>query len=85
MQTTLNAWPEGTPKVVNHRIVREYIQKTSDKVGVSSITIYGTSVTHIRKEASTWFVDWTLLQENARTGDFVTSQNTSVNMLRIIR
>ncbi|KXG52892.1 Dimethylaniline monooxygenase, N-oxide-forming [Penicillium griseofulvum] len=61
LQTTLNAWPEGTPHFVKHHVLKEYIQDTSTKAGVDDITKYGARVTRVYKDGPTWTVHWSTL------------------------
>lgn len=78
MRVKLNAWPEGTPDFVSHRIMKEYIQDTSKKCGVDTVTIYGARVVNARKEGSTWKVSWTTLHEDRDTGKIEEKLETSV-------
>ncbi|KAJ6092488.1 hypothetical protein N7486_007777 [Penicillium sp. IBT 16267x] len=45
LRIKLNAWPQGTPHYVKHSVLKDYIQDTSNKSGVSDVTIYGALVT----------------------------------------
>ncbi|KAJ5783234.1 hypothetical protein N7457_005008 [Penicillium paradoxum] len=67
LQTTLNAWPEGTALYVKHPVIKDYIQDTSKKAGVDHITKFGARVTRVYKEGATWTVHWSTL--NDRDGD----------------
>lgn len=79
MRTTLNDWPENTPRYVSHPVIREYVQGTAAKVGANDVTIFGALVTKVWKEELTWSLAWTLLQEDATTGDLCETHHTSVN------
>ncbi|KAH8695134.1 pantothenate transporter [Talaromyces proteolyticus] len=65
LRTTLNAWPDGTPDVVNHDVIQKYIQDTSRKTGVEDVTVWGARVTDLRKDGSTWHVKWTTLHRDS--------------------
>ncbi|PYH42507.1 putative FAD dependent oxidoreductase [Aspergillus saccharolyticus JOP 1030-1] len=66
MRVKLNAWPEGTPEFVSHKVMKEYIQDTSRKAGADGVTIYGARVTSVRKDGHKWHVTWTTLQEEEK-------------------
>lgn len=63
MRVKLNAWPEETPDYVSHSVMRDYIQDTSRKTGVHDITVYGARVKNISKQAETWEVTWSRLEQ----------------------
>ncbi|KAJ5528723.1 hypothetical protein N7527_002116 [Penicillium freii] len=77
LRTTLNNWPENTPDYVNHHVLLEYIQETSESTGVDKVTEYGALVTNIYKQGQKWQVTWTSLLEDAQTGDFVETYHSS--------
>lgn len=68
MRVKLNAWPEGTPDFVSHRVMQAYIQNTAEKAGVHDVTIYGAKVKNVSMEGETWFVTWSKLRKNDETG-----------------
>lgn len=65
MKTTLNDWPPGTPDYVNHHVLKDYIQETSRKNGVDSLTIFGARVTDLRKGARDWDLRFTTLRRDS--------------------
>lgn len=65
LRTTLNAWPDGTPDFVDHGVIKEYIQDTSEKTGVHGVTRWGARVVDIQKEEAQWKVTWSVLREDA--------------------
>ncbi|QKX57136.1 uncharacterized protein TRUGW13939_04244 [Talaromyces rugulosus] len=69
LRTTLNAWPEGTPDIVDHGVIKDYIQNTSIKTGVSGVTRLGARVVDVQKEETTWKVTWSVLRGDAEKGD----------------
>ncbi|KAJ5714592.1 uncharacterized protein N7483_011773 [Penicillium malachiteum] len=71
LRTKLNHWPEGTPNYVNHSVLKDYIQDTSQKAGVDDATIYGALVTDIHKEGQEWHVSWKLLNNEHQTNELV--------------
>ncbi|KAJ5184103.1 hypothetical protein N7492_001719 [Penicillium capsulatum] len=75
LRTKLNAWPNGTPSFVNHRVLKEYIQNTSTKAGVDNVTILGALVTRIYKDGQRWHVHWKSLHEDLE--DNVSGQEQS--------
>ncbi|OJJ44153.1 hypothetical protein ASPZODRAFT_145266 [Penicilliopsis zonata CBS 506.65] len=77
MRVKLNAWPEGTPDFVSHKIMKEYIQDTSRKTGVEQVTIYGACVSRIQKNTSGWEVTWSTLHEDPQTGKLEEKEATS--------
>jgi hypothetical protein len=81
LRTKLNAWPEGTPHYVNHSVLKEYIQDTSNKAGVDDVTIYGALVTEVYKQGHEWHVHWTTLHEDSETGKLVEQQQFAVNSM----
>lgn len=68
LRTKLNAWPDGTPHYVNHRVLKEYIQDTSSKAGVDNVTIFGALVTKVYKDGHGWHVHWSSLHEDPKEG-----------------
>jgi hypothetical protein len=64
MRTTLNDWPPGTPDYVNHNVLKDYIQETSRKNGVDSLTIFGARVTDLRKNATEWNLTFSTLRRD---------------------
>jgi hypothetical protein len=69
LRTTLNAWPEGTPDIVDHGVIKDYIQNTSKKTGVSGVTRWGARVVDVQKEETTWKVTWSVLRGDAEKGN----------------
>lgn len=78
MQTTLHAWPEGTPRVVSHPVIKGYIQETSEKTGADAVTVYGALVSRIWKVDSEWRVQWALFRENDHEVKTAGKENVSV-------
>ncbi|KAJ5638644.1 hypothetical protein N7528_001034 [Penicillium herquei] len=78
LRTTLNSWPEGTPYYVNHSVLKDYIQDTSQKAGVDDATIYGALVTDIHKEGQEWHVSWKLLNDDQQTDELVEATQSQV-------
>lgn len=78
LRTTLNAWPEGTRRYVNHRVLKDYIQDTSRRAGVDAATIYGALVTRVFKNGQKWHVVWSSLREDSHTKSVVEHQQTEV-------
>ncbi|KAJ5667012.1 hypothetical protein N7507_002876 [Penicillium longicatenatum] len=76
LRTKLNAWPEGTPHYVKHNVLKDYIQDTSNKSGVSNATIYGALVTKVYKQEQKWHVHWTSLNEDLQTASLVESHKS---------
>lgn len=68
MKLKINSWPAGTADFVNHRVLNEYIQNTSQKTGVHSKTVYRTRVEKVFKSGEVWKVQTSTLMENQ--GDF---------------
>lgn len=56
MKLKINSWPPGTEDYVNHRVLNDYIQDTSQKTGVHSKTLYNTRVETIFKSGRLWKV-----------------------------
>ena len=61
MKLRINSWPDGTADFVNHRVLNEYIQDTSHKLGVHSRTVYDTRVEKVVKRGQAWKVQTTTL------------------------
>ncbi|KAJ5626213.1 Dimethylaniline monooxygenase N-oxide-forming [Penicillium lagena] len=78
LRTTLNAWPEGTPRYVNHHVLKDYIQDTSRVAGVDAATIYGALVTRVFKNGQKWHVVWSSLHEDSHTKGVVEQQHTEI-------
>lgn len=76
LRTRLNAWPDGTPHYVNHRVLKEYIQDTSNKAGVDNVTKFGALVTSVYKSGPEWNVHWSSLHEDPK-GDGISRQRQS--------
>ncbi|THC96261.1 hypothetical protein EYZ11_004254 [Aspergillus tanneri] len=68
IRTKLNAWPEGTPDFVSHTVIQAYIQDTAEKSGVHDATLYGARVKDVSKDGETWYVTWSTLREDDKTG-----------------
>lgn len=81
LRTTLNSWPEGTDFYVKHSVLKDYIQDTSRKTGVDSVTNYGAQVTNIQKEGNEWHVSWASLQDDQHTEDLTTTTHSQVCFL----
>lgn len=79
LRTKLNAWPQGTPHYVKHSVLKDYIQDTSNKSGVSDVTVYGALVTKVHKQEQKWHVHWTSLKEDLQTGMLVESHKSLVS------
>ena len=77
MKTTLNDWPPGTADYVNHHVLKDYIQETSKKNGVDSLTIYGARVTDLRKGATEWDLRFLTLRKDS-LNDKVEEQERSL-------
>lgn len=56
MKLKINSWPAGTDDYVNHRVLNEYIQDTSRRTGVHSLTHYNTRVEKVLKSGKGWKV-----------------------------
>lgn len=69
LRTTLNAWPEGTPDFVDHSVIKDYIQNTSKKTGVDSVTRWGVRVVDLQKEGAAWKVIWLVIHGHTGNGD----------------
>ncbi|RAK99928.1 putative FAD dependent oxidoreductase [Aspergillus ibericus CBS 121593] len=78
MRVKLNAWPEGTPEFVSHRVMKEYIQDTSKKAGADGVTVYGARVNRLRKNEQQWHVTWSTLKENDQSGSLAEQEETAV-------
>jgi cation diffusion facilitator CzcD-associated flavoprotein CzcO len=61
---TLNSWKSGTPEIVQHNVLKEYIQDTASKTGLDAITLYNTRVEHAAKQGSKWHVETTTLSKS---------------------
>jgi ACS family pantothenate transporter-like MFS transporter len=57
LETTLSPFPPGTPDVVSHSVLKEYIQDTAVKTGVDEITKYDTEVKELSKSGDEWVVE----------------------------
>ncbi|KAJ5336188.1 Dimethylaniline monooxygenase [Penicillium brevicompactum] len=68
LETKLNAWPEGTGPFVKHHVLKTYIQDTSRKAGVESVTKFGARVDRVHKNGSTWDVHWSTLGGSDQEG-----------------
>lgn len=62
----LNAWKPGTEDHVDHSVLREYIQDTSQTSGVDSSTVYNTRVDNVLKEGIIWHVHTSTLSRHER-------------------
>ncbi|GAO17433.1 hypothetical protein UVI_02052260 [Ustilaginoidea virens] len=71
VQTTLNPWPKDTPDFVHHCKVKEYVQETSERIGMRKVTVFGAYVTNVYKHGPKWNVNWKVLQDRAETGELV--------------
>lgn len=78
LRTKLNAWPDGTPRYVNHRVIKDYIQDTSKKAGVDDVTNFGSLVTRVHKDVGKWHLHWTLLHEDTESSDLVEEEKSDV-------
>jgi hypothetical protein len=88
MKTTLNDWPPGTPDYVNHHVLKDYIQETSKKNGVDSLTIYGARVTDLRKGATDWDLRFSTLRRDSLNGKVEEQERSLVRAVvkpRIVR
>ncbi|CAI6341648.1 unnamed protein product [Periconia digitata] len=84
LETTLHPFAPGTPDVVRHSVLADYIRDTSVKTGVHAITTYNTKVSSVRQishQPPLWSVSSTTLQASpsgTRTLEKSTSQYTHV-------
>ncbi|KAF2707101.1 MFS general substrate transporter [Pleomassaria siparia CBS 279.74] len=68
LETTLNPFPKGTPDIVSHSVLKDYIQDTSAKTGVEVSTRYNTEVKKLSKSGGKWTVNsLTLTGKNSGT------------------
>ncbi|PWY86668.1 pantothenate transporter, partial [Aspergillus heteromorphus CBS 117.55] len=77
MRVKLNAWPEGTPEFVSHRVMKEYIQDTSAKAGSDAVTIYGARVTKLHKDEGNWRLTWSTLEKSEESGALEEQEQTA--------
>lgn len=56
LQTSLLPWPKETPPIVNHKVLKEYIQNISKTTGVDEFTRYNTRVIDLQKAEGKWNV-----------------------------
>lgn len=57
LEMKINTFKPGTPSIVNHRVLKEYIQDTSSKFDIPACTLYNTRVEHIFKKNKRWQVE----------------------------
>ncbi len=57
----LNPWKPGTPPIVNHSILAEYIQDTASRCGLNTCTLYNTRVERASKVKNKWRLQTTSL------------------------
>jgi len=66
LRMSLNSWRDGTEEIVQHQIIKEYIQTTSIKTGVDDNTLYNTRVDSVVKQGHKWQVSTsTLLRDDS--------------------
>jgi ACS family pantothenate transporter-like MFS transporter len=57
LETTLNAFPPGTPDFVSHSVLGAYIQDTAVKTGIHQVTQYDTEVKKLSKRRNEWILE----------------------------
>ena len=77
LETTLNAFPPGTPDFVSHDVLKDYIQDTAFKTGVHELTRYNTEVKDLWRSDTTWSVDAVTLHTD-KTGNVSRERNIQV-------
>lgn len=54
LETTLNPLKPGTESFVLHNVLKDYIQDTAEKTGVTKNTQFNTRVEHVFKTGDKW-------------------------------
>lgn len=90
---TINSWKPDTPEIVNHSVLKAYIQDTAAKEGIDAVTLYNTRVENAIKQGEKWRIETTTLSNSesgklakiARTWVSLTPRNKGFNELTYIR
>jgi cation diffusion facilitator CzcD-associated flavoprotein CzcO len=65
LEMTINSWKPGTEDIVEHDVLKQYIQDTVTKHDVESFTAYNTRVEQVVQEADGWQVQTSTLDVTA--------------------
>jgi len=61
IELKINSWKPNTPPIVNHRIIKDYIQDTATKYNIPDCTLYKTRVDRASKIQNIWQIQTTTL------------------------
>ena len=73
LETSLLPWPKGTPPIVKHSVLKEYIQSISKTTGVHEFTRYNTRVLNLQKAEGQWSI--TSETQHSKGGPLIRENN----------